>query len=84
MLPPFFILQLNNRRSAAAHEAVNPKTVVTFFTQRAKRSFRAAGKVFAEKLCFCNDENFFGGEGYYIFAKRTDYIYKEYYCLVSF
>lgn len=26
---------------------------------------------------------FFGGDGYYIFAKRADYIYKEYYCLVS-
>ena len=41
--------------------------------QKAKRSFRAAGK-----SCFCNDEIFFGGDGYYIFAKRADYIYKEY------
>jgi hypothetical protein len=40
--------------------------------QKAKRSFRAAGK-----SCFCNDEIFFGGDGYYIFAKRADYIYKE-------
>ena len=37
------------------------------------KSSRAAGK-----SCFCNDEIFFWGDGYYIFAKRADYIYKEY------